>query len=65
MERQPPDRSEPPEFVTSLADRLPECDDDADDIADFYAAQEVSFACLRARYEARLRGKLKASGIQS
>jgi hypothetical protein len=47
------------------ADRSEERDDEADDIAAFYAAQEVGFACLRERYEARRRRKLEPSDLRS
>jgi hypothetical protein len=58
LERQPHDTPDTAKIEGSSADRFWDGDDDADDIAAFYAAQEVAFACLRERYEARLRSKL-------
>jgi hypothetical protein len=54
-----PDLSEASDFGDPLADRPEEADAEADDIAAFYAAQDVAFAEMRARYEARPRRTLQ------
>lgn len=45
-----PDFPEASDFVDPLADRPDEADAEADDIAAFYAAQDVAFAEMRRRY---------------
>jgi hypothetical protein len=45
-----PSSPEASDLVDPLADRPEEADAEADDIGDFYAAQDVAFADMRRRY---------------